>query len=136
MIRQSIINYYVFGTEMRYLQDAASEVTVQGSGFISDNIDRFLANLKALGLNVTLRAALRLREFADELKSSEAMNLSADQAEKLRTIMHELRLTLDAEIFGVSAFITTPKRISLARIIHEGPIRQPASDRFCGGARI
>tara|TARA_B100000959_G_scaffold267973_1_gene312131 strand:- start:3373 stop:4119 length:747 start_codon:yes stop_codon:yes gene_type:complete len=117
MIKKSIKDYYIFGTEMRYLQDATIGRKIRGDGAIMENIDRFLKNLGKLELDVTSRAAWRLREFAEKLRLSIEETLTSQVAAELSSVMSDLRLTLDAEIQGVFAFITTPKRIDSEKLL-------------------
>jgi len=67
MIRQSIDSFYIFGTEIRFLQDAKKGFNIKEEHCILDNIDRFLKNLDTLGLVVTSRAAWTLRDCRKEL---------------------------------------------------------------------
>src|SRR5208283_3026021 len=109
MIRQSIVSYYAFGTQMRYLQDVSVGTCIKDDDYILDNINRFLNNLNSLGLVVTNRAAFKLFNFKDKLTETENAEIDAQQSEELSKIMNDLRLTLDAEIIGIYAFTTTPK---------------------------
>jgi len=119
MIKQSILSYYIFGTEMRYLQDAAEGKHIKDTGFILDNINRFLTNLDRLDLVVTNRASWKLRGCRDSLAQGENTCLDSSQAAELRQIMRDLRLTLDAEIQGIHAFTTTPKRLDLEKLLND-----------------
>ncbi len=121
MIRQSIVLYYVFGTEMRYLQDARLGFSIINEGCILDNIDRFLNNIDMLGLVVTSRAAWKLRSCRQTLAQAGNPSLNQEQATELAQIMNNLRLTLDAEIQGIHAFTTTPKRLDSGKLLDDVP---------------
>lgn len=121
MIRQSIIDYYIFGTEMRYLQDAGIGFSIKAKDCVLDNIDRFIRNLDELELVVTSRAAWRLRNCRETLNKAENSELNAKQSEELVEIMNDLRLTLDAEIQGIHAFTTTPKRLDSGKLLDDVP---------------
>lgn len=119
MIKKSIISYYIFGTQMRYLQDSKTGLPIKGETFILDNINWFLDNLEKLDLTVTNRAARKLRNCRQELEEAENETLNTTQSAKLSQIMHDLRLTLDAEIQGVHAFTTTPKRLNSEKLLDD-----------------
>lgn len=121
MIKQSIISYYIFGTQMRYLQDASEGYDIFAENCILDNIDRFLNNLDSLGLTVTSRAAWELQNCRRALSDSENQHLDQNQANELSGIMNNLRLTLDAEIQGIHAFTTTPKRLDSTKLLDDVP---------------
>ena len=102
---------------MRYLQDAIIGTHFKGDSFIAENIRRFLTNLEYLNLKVTNRASWKLREFFIELDEADIKILNGSQAAKLRQIMADIRMTLDAEIQDIYAFITTPKRLDSRKIL-------------------
>lgn len=117
MIRRSVINYYIFGTEMRYLQDVKEGWKIHKDNFVIHNLERFLNRIQELQLDVTYRACWELRKFKDELAVSDNEKLSAEQASKLSKMMTDARLTLDAEIQGLEAFITTDKRFDVNKLL-------------------
>jgi hypothetical protein len=119
MIRRSVINYYIFGTEMRYLQDVKQGWQLQGDSMVLENINRFLGNIEKLELNVTRRAAWKLYKLRDKFAASENKLLTAEQAKELSEIMDNVRLTLDAEIQGLEAFITTDKRFDTTKLLED-----------------
>lgn len=119
MIKQSIISYYTFGTQMRYLQDAKAGCAIKSPDEILDNIERFLSNFGKLKLVVTNRAAWKLRDCKKALEKSENEFLTAEQASELKSIMNYLRPTLVAEIQGIYAFTTTPKRLDSEKLIKD-----------------
>ena len=122
MKKQSIFQFYWFGTCMRYLQDASNTMKIHESSHILYNIDEFFKYLTDLELLVTQRATYDLEELREEL-SSTAKNstLSTAQASKLREIMHGIRKTLDAEIEGFEAFVVTPKRLDIKKLLDDIP---------------
>lgn len=119
MIKQSIGSYYEFGTQMRYLQDMAQGHRIKAEDCVLDNINRFLSSLDKLGLVVTKRAAWKLRNCRDALLKADNDILDAKQGAELSTVMTDLRLTLDAEIQGVHAFTTTPKRLDSEKLLND-----------------
>ena len=121
MIKHSIGKYYYFGTEMRFLQDVREGVGFKGEGLVDENIKRFLTSLKNLELKVTYLASRKLRELYKQLEESEVKMLDASQAADLSIIMTNIRMTLDAEISGIYAFITTPKRLDSEKILEDMP---------------
>ncbi len=102
---------------MRFLQDVKVGSSFTGDNHVEANIERFLGNLEKLELKVTYRASKKLSEFLEEMRELEVEKLSAEQARKLSKVMTDLRMTLDAEIQGVYAFITTPKRLDSDKIM-------------------
>ena len=122
MQSKSILSYIVFGTELRYLQDASETWSVHENNYVLDNIDRFFANLDKFDLPVTQCAAYELRQFRDELTQSDTDHrLSAGEASKLRKIMSDVRKTLFAEAEGNIAFIVTDKRLDVNKLLSDVP---------------
>lgn len=119
MIKQSIVDYYIFGTEMRYLQDVQQGNSFEGEGFVAENVVRFMNNLEKLDLKVTFRASWELQAFYDKMKEAKVKDLDSNQAAELSKIMSNIRMTLDAEIQGVYSFITTPKRLESEKILED-----------------
>lgn len=117
MIKKSIDDYYFFGTVMRYLQDAREGTSFKGINLVSHNIKSFLSNLEKLELKVTSRASWKLRDFLKETTGLNVEELDSKQATNLSNIMSDIRMTLDAEIAGIYAFITTPKRIDSQKLL-------------------
>src|SRR2546430_2071734 len=100
MRSQSIVTHIWFGLSWRYLQDAQT-YKIHGSGMILDNVNMVLQNLPALGLLVTLRAALDLVRLRDEFTTAPAdARLTDEQAARLRQVMTDLQRTLQAESAG------------------------------------
>lgn len=122
MISRSIFEYYWFGTCLRFLQDAPVGVTMRGPhGGIRDNIDAFFRYLDELDLLVTRRASGELTEYANALPDDEGARLSKEQSERLNKIMEEIRKTLEAELKGFEAYIVTPKRIDVSKLLDDTP---------------
>jgi hypothetical protein len=120
MREESISSYIGFGTSFRYLQDARMGQPIKGDAHIASNLKRFLASLEKLELTVTATAArqqglpILLKEF--EKASSKAL-LTKPQAENLKGKIRDVRKTLFAETVGKRAFITTPKRWDVDRLL-------------------
>lgn len=122
MQSKSIINYIIFGTELRYIQDAKVGWLVHKKGWILENINSFFDDLQEFDLPVTQRAAYDLRQFRDELAKSESDHrLTDNEASKLSNIMTNLRNTLFAEANGHVAFIVTDKRIDVNKLLSDVP---------------
>lgn len=98
MINQEVAQYYFFGTTMRFLQDAKVGWSIREELTVLDNIKWFFEHLEEVNLHVTKRASLPLKKFKVKLEETEELNLSAELAQELSNIMHQIRYTLDAEI--------------------------------------
>lgn len=132
MRAQQIHGYYWFGTCVRYLQDvqAGAPVAREGvSGFVRDNLKIFFQYLDNLGLPVTERAASELRDILTELEDKDPdARLTDDEARRLRTVATDVRKTLEAEIKGLEAYVVTPKRLDVKRLIDDpGSLLAPQS---------
>lgn len=123
MIARSIFRYYWFGTCLRFLQDAPLGIHMRtpGRGGIRDNIDFFFSYLDNLELIVTRRASYELADFAESLPDEEGVSLTQDQSQRLQEIMRQLRKTLDAELKGFEAYIVTPKRLDIEKLLNDTP---------------
>ena len=125
MKTKSIFEYYFFGTSLRYLQDVQADWLVgdHPSGWgIRTNLSKFLEALEDLGLQVTSRACGELTKLLEELsKPGQGSGLSEDQARRLSEQMDRIRTTLDAELQGFEAYVVTPKRIDVARLLKDVP---------------
>jgi hypothetical protein len=120
MLEQSISGWIWFGTVLRYLQDAEEGWRIHGETVITGNLKSFLANLDKLGLPVTSSAAGQqgLPKLLAELEdTSPDSRLTKPQAGKLGKLMDSLRLTLDAEAVGKKAFVTSPKRWDVDKLL-------------------
>jgi hypothetical protein len=125
MQNKSIFGYFYFGTGVRYLQDVSQGYSVHDiarGAMVLTNVDRFLAILLELGLQVTDRAAEPLKTFAHELrKLPQDAKLSSDQAKTINALMEKIRPTLEAELKGFEAYVVTPKRIDVTRMLKDVP---------------
>lgn len=120
MLAKSINGYFYFGTCVRYLQDATEKSKIHGNGFIIQNIDSLYNYLNELNLQVTRRASYELEELKSELMAtSEESFLTKEQASKLKSTVTDLRKTLDAELRGFEAYVVTPKRIDVTKLLED-----------------
>lgn len=118
MKKESIYEYYFFGTCVRYLQDAEVGFPIKEEGCVLQNIGCFLDMLDVLNLTVTKRLSADLVAFRGELKTVESdASLTKKQAKRLKDIMDELRNPLDAEIHERHAFIVMPKIIDVTKLL-------------------
>jgi len=125
MLKKSIFDYFYFGTSVRYLQDirAGSHVhDVEQGATVLTNINRFLQTVTALGLQVTRRAAADLEDVVRELSPlpKDAV-LTAAQSKRIGDLMDVIRATLEAEIQGFHAYVVTPKRVDVVRLLEDVP---------------
>lgn len=110
---------------MRYLQDAEPGTFIHGPDeedytYINYNLQTFFGYMGHLGLEVTPRVADNLEQMAMELAEADAGDrLTATQAEQLSYEMTEVRRTLEAELQGFEAFIVSPKRINVDRLLED-----------------
>jgi hypothetical protein len=118
MQEKSIAEYYYFGTCYRYLLDADPASSIKGEYLILENLANFLEHLETLGLAVTRRAAWQLEEFRQELaKCQDGEKLGSDRSARLRKLALDLRITLNAEIVGIKAFITNTKKTAIESLL-------------------
>jgi len=128
MEKKSIQGYFFFGTAVRYLQDAKAERKIFGNGFVLDNIDTCLNELDELGLKVTKIASWKLEQFRNKLAKTtdKSSGLSEAQAKELSQICNSLRATLEAELQTLEAFIVTPKRFDIDKLLDDvGSLMSP-----------
>ena len=122
MKARSIQRYIFFGTELRYLQDVRAGEGVHDKARVLDNIDGFLGHVDTFQLPVTQRACGDLTQLRDTLREVPPDHvLTADEAQNLRVIMNDVRLTLFAEAGGNVAFIVTDKRIDVNKLLKNVP---------------
>ena len=122
MISRSIYPYFWFGTCVRYLQDSKAGYPIgdEESGGVLNNLVRFFSYLDELNLQVTKRATSGLKDILEEFRKAEKGTfLTSKQAEELRGLMEDIRKTLEAELRGFEAYITTPKRIDIKRLTED-----------------
>lgn len=130
MIPKSLAQYFYFGTCVRYLQDAREGIPlhdkVAGQGHVLYTLDAFFRFLKALNLRVTIRASEKVSGLFREFnKMDENATLSKEQAASLSDAMNKLRETLQAELEGFEAYVVTPKRIPVERLLANVPSLLP-----------
>lgn len=114
----TLFRYWQFGTGFRFLQDAAEGYPIHGRAFVIANIESLFKKLEDLDLRVTIRAAGDLRSQLETLKETAAgSKLDAAQARKLNNVVSALRQTLEAELKGVNAYVVSPKRIEVERLV-------------------
>ncbi len=120
MIKKSLFRFYYFGTCIRYLQDCSTNYAVIGYGFVLDNIDSFFEELDELGLEVTKRAAWKLKPLRERLEKEyeKEQSMSQEDVSEMKELMNSIRQTLDAEIKGLDAYIVTNKRLDVEKLIN------------------
>jgi hypothetical protein len=110
--------YWQFGTGFRFLQDAKEGYPIHGAQYVLGNISAVFRKLDEFELKVTKRATDPLKRIDAELKTTPAdAKLTAPQARKLSTVVKDLRQTLEAELKGLNAYIISPKRIDVERLV-------------------
>ncbi len=123
MRAQNIHRYYWFGTCVRYLQDVHEGQLVghrSDRTYVKYNLEVFFQYLDELGLQVTERAAVNLRDVLLELEDKEPdARLTRAEAGTLSKAATETRKTLEAEIQGLEAYVVTPKRLDVKRLIDD-----------------
>jgi len=130
MVKRSVRTYWWFGTCVRYLQDAKVDYRIGAKDdgkYVLSNLFNVFRYLSDLGLAVTREASSELREFARELsQSSPDARLTAAQATRLRDLTSDLRLTLNAELGLLEAFVVTPKRLDVQKLLNNVPTMLPS----------
>jgi hypothetical protein len=112
-----IHRYWQFGTTVRYLQDISTENYIHGNGKVIYNIQFLLNKLEELQLRVTQRASTDLKKILTELEITPPSSLLTKiQANKLSTAIKSLRLTLEAELKGINAYVISPKRLDVEKL--------------------
>jgi hypothetical protein len=122
MISRSIYSYFWFGTCFRYLLDAKAGHPIgdEKSGQALFSLIRFFSFLDKLDLRVTKRAARPLEDILKEfLKAGKNARLSETQASHLKELIRDTGTTLAAELEGLSAYITTPKRHDIKKLTED-----------------
>ena len=130
MEKKSISAYFLFGTSVRFLQDVGPGRIhpIFGPAGILYNIDRCLNQLDELGLKVTKISADKLIAFRHELAeiTDKDSSLSPPQCYKLKELCDQLRMTLEAELKTLEAFIVTPKRYDIDKLLDDvGSLMSP-----------
>src|SRR3989344_2133364 len=122
MISKPIYPYISFGTSIRFLQDVNTSYLIHGDNWVIGNIDKILRKLEQLNLKVTKRATAtrELTEFKNEVALlPESSNVTSEQVSKLRSIIKDLRVVIEAETSGNFAFTVTDKRIDVQKLLSD-----------------
>jgi len=119
MIEKTLYDFFRIVANHEYLERIADvDQPLWGAGYIIDIIDVFVAELKELGLTVTLRASHDLLELRSELAACpKDAKLSSMQLSKLREITSKLWPTLQAESGGMVAYIVSERRFPIERLL-------------------
>jgi hypothetical protein len=125
MYEKPIYGYVYFGTAYEYLRQVRSDLEIhdpdETQGFVLYNLRKFVEGLNELDLQVTARAATA--ELLPLMKKLVAMPkgsvLSDELAEEVRSAMQALRVTLVAELQGFKAYLVTPKRLDIAKLLKQ-----------------
>jgi hypothetical protein len=129
MIPKSIYDYIWFGTCVRFLQDVRTGTPLgpghnaSGGSNVRANLELLFVYLESLGLQVTLRASRGLRQMLDNELAQLPDNheLTPAQMTRIVTTVSEVRQTLAAECEGFEAYIVTPKRLDVKRLLTDVP---------------
>lgn len=128
MEKKSIYDYFFLGTAVRYLQDIGENSSIFKKSAVLENINICLSNFDHFDLKVTQVASRTLSSFRNKLlkiTDKEAV-LSPEQAKELRDICHELRPTLQSELVTHEAYVLTPKRFDINRLLEDiGSLMSP-----------
>jgi hypothetical protein len=109
------------GGQVRFLLHAAKEpMPLHGDGCIIENIHCFRRGLRELSLPVTIAASFALDDLVTRYETyPKEQQLSADEAEKLLDLMRKVEHTLLAETATQIAYIVSPKRMEVGRLISD-----------------
>jgi len=121
MQEKSVNTYIIFGTVLRYLQDATAGWSIKGEARIEGNLRAFFEWLEKHDLRITATVATAegLHELLDELEASDNDSLTEDQAKVLSGGMTNTRPTLEAEAHEKKAFVVSPKRWAVDTLLKE-----------------
>ena len=117
-------HYWYFGTAVRYLQDIEEGVPIHQEGMVLDCLNTIFEQLDSLKLAVSIEtlAAERLHKLRNELKDSDPKaTITGHQSRILRREITNWRLTLEAELRGIKAFVISPKRLDVKKILDDVP---------------
>lgn len=116
----SIIKFYKFGAQVRYLNSIASGILLHGDSYVIANIESVLKLLADLNLPVSRGASEDLKTLLKTYKAQpEDSKLTKDQAAKLKETVRIFRKTLDSEIRLKNAFVISQKRIDAERLLED-----------------
>lgn len=119
-----VYHYWYFGTAVRFLQDIEVGVSIHHEGMVLDCLKTVFDRLEKLKLSVSNEtlAAERLSKLFNELKETESKAvLSAPQARTLKREIDNLRLTLEAELRCIEAYVLSGKRLDVKRMLNDVP---------------
>ena len=124
MIKRSIHHYFWFGTCAQFLLfvDPGLPLRVPSRRGVLDNIEGFFSYLDKLGLQVTARTTSELKDLAERFRKAPGdSRISVEQVQELSRIMVGIRTTLEAEMQGFNAYIVTPKRLDVDKLLEDIP---------------
>jgi hypothetical protein len=122
MEQKSVSSYVMLGATEKYLEDIQKDHPVHGEGHFLDNLSRFIDLLDELDFPVTTGAIkyVRLDTIKDDLKATDDdAKLSAERVKNIRREMRHIRVALISESQQKLAFIVTPKRIEVDRLLDD-----------------
>ena len=117
-----VYHYWYFGTAVRFLQDASVGTPIHPDGMILDCLKTVFGRLDSLKLSVSNEtlAAERLSKLHNELKETDPKaTLSPSQARTLCKEIDNLRLTLEAELRTIEAYVLSGKRLDVKRMLND-----------------
>ncbi len=119
-----VYHYWYFGTAVRFLQDVDVGTPIHPVGMVLDCMNTVFDRLGSLKLSVSYEtlAAERLSKLHKELKDSDPKAvLSPNQTRILRREVDNLRLTLEAELRCIEAYVLSGKRLDVKRMLSDVP---------------
>lgn len=119
MKRKTIYSYYAFGYNYRLLRALKEGDSVHGgSNSTLARIEGLFEKLEELDLQVTQMVAKDLEDLRDELfELPKDTKLSKEHAERAREALSAIDPTLDAELQLRDAYIITPKRYDIKKLL-------------------
>ncbi|MCK4791983.1 MAG: hypothetical protein KAV87_50085 [Desulfobacteraceae bacterium] len=116
MRETDIFRYYAFGFNYYLLRYTKSGIAIHE--ILRQRIEDFFSFLDELDLQVTKQAGGVLEEIAEELRELPG-NATVDEAlaKRVRETVERFDAALDAELQLRSAYIVTPKRFDLTRLL-------------------
>ena len=105
---------------MQFLLHQSKGAKLHGEKQVIHGIRDFLSNLENLNLQVSNRASWELRRLLKGFEKQEKESLlSSQDSIILQRVMASLRNTVNAEIAGFEFFVTTPKRLDVAKLLND-----------------
>ncbi|MTJ01535.1 MULTISPECIES: hypothetical protein [Idiomarina] len=122
MKKHTLFRFYFLGTCIRYLQDLTPPARINGNGFVRSNIEMLFKYFDALELSVTSRLARgELSEVLEHLeeidREDSGFEFSESETIKINSSVSAIRKTMDAELNERYAFVPTPKRLALHKLL-------------------